>query len=296
MRKFFFLFIFSFSSQLLRAQDDLLSLLDSETKPVAEHVTNAFKSTRVIMSHSLEHVGAGVLDFRIMHRFGHFSGGHKDAWGFDNATMRISFDYGITNRFTVGLGRSTFKKEADAFLKYRLLWQTKGAKKIPVTVEYVTGITADASSWAHPDRTNYFSSRLGYYHQLIVGKKFNDRFSLQLSPILIHRNYVETLTEKNDVLAGEIGTRIKLTKRFSLNLDYFYFLPGNLPTTATRPLSIGVDIETGGHVFQLHFTNTSSMNERAVVTETNGDWLKGDIAFGFNLSRVFTIDSKKRKA
>ncbi len=283
------------SSFFTKAQDDLLSLLDTETKPQIERATNAYKSTRVIMSQSLDHVGAGVLDFRIMHRFGMFSEGRYDAWGFDHASMRIGFDYGLTNRLMIGIGRSTYKKEADAFAKYRLLWQTKGAKKIPVTVEYLAGMSIVGTKFPDPARENYFSSRIGYYHQLIIGHKFNDRFTLQAGPIIIHQNLVDSVNDKNDLIAAEIGGRFKFTKRLALNFDYYYFMNGDLGSTATRPLSIGLDIETGGHVFQLHITNTSGMTERSIVTETTGQWKKGNIEFGFNLSRVFTLDSKVKK-
>ncbi len=271
-------------------------MLDADTKPEVERITNAFKSTRVIMSQSLEHVGGGVLDFRIMHRFGMFSDGRSEAWGFDKASMRIGLDYGITNRLMVGIGRSTYKKEADAFLKYRLLWQTKGMKRMPVTVEYIAGMSVVGNKWAYPDRVNYFTSRIGYYHQLIIGRKFSERFSFQTGPIVIHQNMIDSSNYKNDLLAVEVGGRIKLTKRMAINADYFYFMNGDQNPTATRPLSIGFDIETGGHVFQLHFTNTSGMTERSIVTETTGEWIKGNIEFGFNLSRVFTLDSKIKRS
>ncbi|MEI7802629.1 MAG: DUF5777 family beta-barrel protein, partial [Bacteroidota bacterium] len=170
-----------------------------------------------------------------------------------------------------------------------------GAKKIPVTVEYIAGMSVIGTKWDYPDRVNYFTSRMGFYHQLIIGKKFSDKFSLQLGPILIHRTMVNKSIDKSALYAAEIGGRIKLTKRLALNADYYYFRNGDLPSTASRPLSIGFDIETGGHVFQLHFTNTSGMTERSIVTETTGKWAKGNIEFGFNLSRVFTLDSPNNK-
>ena len=268
-------------------------MLDADIPIEREHVTNAFKSTRVIMSHSIEHVGAGALDFRILHRFGMFSMGLPGAFGFDKASMRIGLDYGISKRLMIGIGRSTFKEEADAFAKYRLFWQTKGKYRMPFTIELVSGITVYGTPWEFPDRKNYFSSRIAYYHQLIVGRKFSDRLSIQGGPVVVHRNFVEHADEPNDIYSCEIGGRIKLTKRFSVNADYFYIFPNQLPETATMPLSLGVDIETGGHVFQLHITNASAMSERALITETTGKWSKGNLCFGFNLSRVFTIYDKQ---
>lgn len=283
------LLIFPFS---LRAQDDLLSLLGEEEQQV-ERVTNAFKSVRVIGSHSMEHVAAGVLDFRIMHRFGSLETGLYEVFGLDQATIRLGFDYGITDRLTVGVGRSSLHKEFDGFLKYRLLWQSTGKKSIPLSIILVSGATLNSMKWANPNRENYFTSRMGYYHQIIFGRKFSDAFTLQLSPILVHRNLVELKSDKHDIYALEVGTRIKFTKRIALTADYFFVLPDQLRSQYENPLSIGFDIETGGHVFQLHFTNAPAMNEKTFITETTGSWSKGDIHFGFNISRVFTLSSKK---
>ncbi len=277
------------------SQDDLLDMLGEEKEEV-ERVTAAFKSTRVIGSHSLEHVAAGVLDFRIMHRFGELNTGSYELFGLDQATIRLGLDYGITDRFTVGIGRSSLYKEIDGFLKYKLLWQSTGAKKIPVTIEVITGMTSNMLKWSDPERKNYTTSRFGFYHQLIIGRKFSDAFSLQISPILVHRNLVERTIDKHDIIAVEVGTRIKLTQRLAITADYFYVLPDQLTDEYTSPLSIGLDIETGGHVFQLHFTNAPAMNEKTFLTETTGKWEKGDIHFGFNISRVFTISDRKRKS
>lgn len=290
------LFSFLLISPLVAvSQDDLLDMLGEEKEEV-ERVTAAFKSTRVIGSHSLEHVAAGVLDFRIMHRFGELNTGSYELFGLDQATIRLGLDYGITDRFTVGIGRSSLYKEIDGFLKYKLLWQSTGAKKIPVTIEVITGMTSNMLKWSDPERKNYTSSRFGYYHQLIIGRKFSDAFSLQVSPILVHRNLVERTIDKHDIIAVEVGTRIKLTQRLAITADYFYVLPDQLTDEYTSPLSIGLDIETGGHVFQLHFTNAPAMNEKTFLTETTGKWEKGDIHFGFNISRVFTISDRKRKS
>lgn len=277
----------------LHAQDDLLGLLGDETEEV-ERVKNAFKSTRVIASHSLEHVAGGVLDFRIMHRFGSLRGGSYEAFGLDAATIRLGLDYGITDRLTVGIGRSSLYKEVDGFLKYRAVWQSRGGKNIPVSVILVSGITRNAMKWSDPTRENFETSRLGYYHQIIVGRKFSDAFSLQIAPVMVHRNLVQKTTDKHDTYHLEIGSRIKLSKRIALTVDYFYGLQGQFDASLgiTNPLSLGLDIETGGHVFQLHFTNAPAMTEKTFLTETTGKWSKGDIHFGFNISRVFTLDRK----
>lgn len=277
-----------------KAQDDLLGMLGEE-KPELIRVTNAFKSTRVIGSHSLEHVAGGVLDFRIMHRFGALNTGSYELFGLDQATIRLGLDYGITDRLTVGFGRSSLYKELDGFLKYKLVWQSKGAKDIPVSVILVTGMTSNMMKWVDPERNNYPSSRLGYYYQIVVGRKFSNSFTFQLSPIMVHRNLVEKTGDHHDVFALEMGTRIKFTQRLAITADYFFVFPNQLESQYTSPLSLGIDIETGGHVFQVHFTNAPAMNEKTFITETTGKWGDGDIHLGFNISRVFTISDKKRK-
>lgn len=277
------------------AQDEMDSLLNAgNSGPQTEFVNNAFKSSRVIMGHSMEMLGAGVLDFRILHRFGNVKNGISDMFGLDQATMRMSFDYGITRNLTIGVGRSTRNKEFDAFAKYRIKQQSRGEKEFPVSILAAAGITCQTLPWADPTRKNYFSSRLGYYGQLIVGRKFSEVFTMQLSPTFVHRNLVELATDDNDMIALGIGSRIKLTRSMAFIVDAFPIISGARSAYNQMPLSVGVDIETGGHVFQLHFSNATAMNEKAFITETTQKWGSGEFQFGFNLSRVFTI--KKNKA
>ncbi|MBC8047171.1 MAG: hypothetical protein H7Y00_10275 [Fimbriimonadaceae bacterium] len=284
------LFLF-FINIVLRSQtEDLLDML-GEDEPTTEYVKNAFKSSRVINGHSMEMIAPGALDFRILHRFGEISGGAYEMFGLDQASMRLGFDYGIIRNLTVGIGRGTAKKEADAFVKFRILQQSTGKRVMPFSVLYVGGITCDGLKFADTTRVNYFTSRLGYYHQVIIGRKFNDNFTLQFTPTLVHRNLVEVVQTPNDLYALGTGGRIKLTKRLALTADYFYVF-NNTDTTARNPLSLGIDIETGGHVFQLHFSNAVGMNERAFIADTKNEWGKGEIRFGFNLSRMFQIDHK----
>ncbi len=287
------IWLFTLSNTKILAQD-LMSLLESETPKKKEFVKNAFKSTRVINSHSLEFAGAGVLDVRILHRFGRVNGGAYEAFGLDQARIRLGFDYGISNRLMIGVGRSSYKKEIDGFVKYRLLWQANGKGGLPFSAILVAGITSNMMKWEDPERKNYYTSRLGYYYQMVIGSKISSAFSLQLSPTLVHRNLVDSIKYKNDVYAIGLGTRLKLTGSLAMTLDYYYQLPHQMPGNIKQPLSIGFDIETGGHVFQLHFTNALGMNERVLVTETDGKWGKGDIHFGFNISRVFTIKNKTK--
>lgn len=272
-------------------EEDLLSLIEEEE--TTDYVYASFKTNRIINLHSLENPAEGVLDFKISHRFNTLNSGIYDLFGLDGATIRIGGDYGITERLAVGAGRSTIEKAYDGYIKYKILRQSTGKRNMPVTLAWVSAISVNTLRWSNPDRDNYFSSRLAYVHQLILGRKFSEGFTLQLVPTLVHKNLVPTTGDNNDIFALGAGGRIKLTRRIALNSEYTYVLPGQITQPFQNSLSIGFDIETGGHVFQLHFTNSRAMIEKGFITETQGNWMDGDIHFGFNISRVFTL--KKRK-
>lgn len=274
----------------LKAQNEDLLKLVKEDSVKKEWATGAFKSSRVINGQSMELIGKGVLDVRILHRFGLLSNGAKEFFGLDQASMRMGFDYGLGTNLTVGVGRSTLNKELDAFLKYRPVRQGNGGGS-PVSIVLVSGMTVFTTPWIDSTRKNYFSSRLAYYNQIIIGRKFSNAFSLQVSPIMVHRNMVTNADDENNTWALGIGARLKLTKRTAFVVDYQPILAGREPGTKD-PLSVGFDIETGGHVFQLHFSNSTGMNEKAFLTGTTSDFWKGDIRFGFNLSRVFQVSKK----
>jgi hypothetical protein len=276
-------------------EDDLLSLLGEEE--TVNYTTASFKSTRVINLHSTENMAAGELDIRISHRFGYISGGLYELYGLDESTIRLGADYGITDRLMIGAGRSSYEKTYDGFFKYKILRQSTGARNTPLTMAFMSSMAIKTLKPSDPTRENYFSNNLYYTFQLVLGRKFSDNFSLEIVPSLVHRNLVATVEEENDVFAIGAGGRIKLSKRVSLNAEYIYVLPNQLAPQYYNSLSIGFDIETGGHVFQLHFSNSTSMIERGFIAETLGHWGKGKdpegepftIHFGFNLSRVFNV-------
>lgn len=282
---FLFFFVANYS---LNAQDLLDSIQDKF--PANEKITGAFKSTRVINAHSIEMLSKGNLDFRIMHRFGFVSDGIKQLFGLDAATMRIGFDYGISDNFTIGIGRSTFRKELDAFVKTRLLQQTKGTKNIPLTIALAAGATVWTEPYVGAVKPD-FSDRSAFYFQMLAGRKFNSFFSFQLSPIIVHTNMPLSEEDDKTIFALGGGGRIKISKRMAITFDYHHPF-GNQNVSFTSPTSIGVDIATGGHVFQLQFSNATGMNERAFITQTTGNFLRGDIRFGFNLSRMFQLGKK----
>jgi hypothetical protein len=273
--------------------DDLMNMLDDAGKDgnASKHsyTTATFKGTRVINGHSIETVGKGVLDFRISHRFGELNGGAHQFFGLDAATTRIGFDYGITNWLMIGIGRSSYEKEYDGFVKAKILRQTDDGH-MPLSLNYVGGLSVsdrDKPTTLDSTQKYHFSNRMYFFNQLLIARKFNGWLSLQLMPTHVHYNLVQKSSDPNDIFALGVAGRVKLNRRFALTGEYYYVL--NPIDGYYNSLSFGVDIETGGHVFQLHFTNSRGMTERTFVGQTDGQWGDGDIHFGFNISRVFTI-------
>jgi len=292
IQKAFIFITLSFFLKFAHAQDDLMDMLEETEEQTTQYTIATFKSTRVATGHSIERMPQRQLDFRVAHRFGRVNSGAYEFFGLDQSNIHLSLEYGITDWLMVGIGRSSFQKVVDGFYKLSILRQSTGKKVMPVSVSLFSGIYANGLKQSVPNYDYYFSNRLSFVHQVLIGHKFNELISLQLSPTYIHRNFVETPFDSNDIYALGIGGRVKLTSRVTLNAEYYYRLnPQSEFATvqASNPLSIGFDIETGGHVFQLHFTNSRSMIEPGFIGETTGEWLKGDIHFGFNISRVFNL-------
>lgn len=273
------------------AQDDLMKMLDKETtdNDKTEFTTATFKTTRLINGQSIENVAPGVLDFRISHRFGYISSGAYELWGLDNASMRMGFDYGLSKRLMIGVGRSTYQKQYDGFTKFKVLRQSTGAHVMPLSVSVVGSVMYKSVKFDDPTRVNYQSSNLYYCGQVIIARKFTEGISLQLAPTLIHYNLVPAENDPNDLISIGAGGRFKLSKRVSVNVEYYYQLPTSQFSGTYNSLSFGFDLETGGHVFQVYMTNSTGMTERTFIAETTGNFFKGDIHLGFTISRVFTL-------
>ena len=287
----FFGFLLLVSSGNVFSQD-LDSLLNKETKPAINYTSATFKASRIINGHSIEQMKKHQLDFRISHRFGTLNNGSYGLWGLDQSVIHFSLEYGVTDWLMLGVGRGSYNKIYDSFAKFKLLRQSSGAVTMPVSMSFLTSVELTTLKFQDPTRTNYFSSRLTYVEQLLVARKFNDNFSFQLSPTYIHRNLVATELDKNDVFAMGFGARYKLSKHMSLNAEYYYaYLPNrkSLNTRYYNSASVGIDIETGGHVFQIMLTNSQGMREGTFIPQTTDSWLNGGIHLGFNISRVFAL-------
>ena len=291
MRRLFLALILSLISFGIFAQDDLMNIINQDSTKEINYTTATFKSTRVMNGHSIERMVPGQLDVRISHRFGTLNSGGYNFFGLDQSNIHLGLEYGIFKWLMIGVGRSEFEKTYDGFAKFSILRQSSGAKVMPVSVSVVTSIALKTLKFADQTRTNYFTSRLAYVTQILVARKINEAFSVQLTPSYLHRNLVATELDPNDIYALGAGARLKLSKRISLNGEYYYI--ANPKTYMSQqiynPLSLGFDIETGGHVFQLFFTNSLGMTEKQFIGATTGQWKKGDIHFGFNISRVFTL-------
>jgi len=296
MRRLFITILLSFFTLGIFAQDDLMSMINQDTSKATNYTTATFKSTRVLNGHSIERMPEGQLDVRISHRFGTLNSGGYNFWGLDISNIHLSLEYGIFNWVMVGIGRSEYEKTYDGFAKFSILRQSTGAIEMPVSVSALTSIAMRTLKFPDQTRTNYFTSRLAYVAQILVARKISEGFSFQLTPTYLHRNLVATELDPNDILALGAGARLKLSKRISFNGEYYYIANPKtyLSQPIYNPLSLGFDIETGGHVFQLFFTNSLGMTEKQFIGATTGRWRKGDIHFGFNISRVFTLMKHKK--
>lgn len=273
----------------LHAQDDdLLGMLDEEMDDEPMEVAYTFKSTHIINSHTIERMKTGQLDFRVNHRFGEINDGYSNFWGLDEANISLDFGYGLTDKIMVGLRRSTEKATVDGSLKFKLTRQLTGSKSFPLAISYYTNVAVNGTVDTDKLIDSVFTNRLAYTHQLLVARKFNEQISLQLMPTFVHRNLVD-FDEENNIYAVGFGGRYKFHRRLALTFEYFWTSHAQANEKYYNPLSLGIDIETGGHVFQLFFSNSDIMEESTFISQTSGSWMDLDIYFGFNISRVFAL-------
>lgn len=278
----FFLMLITFFAN----SQDNLQLLYDETQKV--YTSYLFKGTKIVNGQSVELRSKGVLQFQIQHRFGTLNSGFYNLYGLDNSQIRLGLEYGFKDWFSIGAGRSSDLKTIDLNTKVRLIRQTSGFQPFPLIMVLNSAVFVKQNRWSDMKNESFsFTNQLSYAHQLLLARKINRDLTIQLSPTVVHYNLIETENELNDKYAIGIGGRQKLTRRVSLNAEYFYQLNDKIYNNV---LSLGFDIQIGGHVFQLHLSNSPAMIEPAFITKTTGNWLNGDIYFGFNLSRVFTVN------
>jgi Membrane bound beta barrel domain (DUF5777) len=277
------------------AQDDLLKELQESEKKETEYVTSTFKGSRLVNGQSVETRHRGELEFIFAHRFGRVNDGIYELFGLDQAYVRIGLEYGITDRLSTGFGRNSVDKTMDTYVRYKAFRQTNESG-MPFSITAFGNMavkTSPKKEDAGFDIT--FQDRVSYTAQLLIARKVTSSLSLQLMPSYVHKNTVDQSIEENDQFALGIGGRVKISKSVSLNSEYYYRFDVMEGNPYYNSLGLGVDIETGGHVFQLVLTNTRGLTERAFITETEGDFLAGDIHLGFNITRTFQFKTAGKK-
>jgi len=285
----------------LNAQDDLLDLAEqSSTDDAPARSIKSFMSSRLVIGHTVETFRKGEMIIIISHRFDRLNKGAYEAFGIDDSNIRIGFEYGVSDKLSFGHGRSSSDKAYDTYVKYKLLQQKENG--FPFTATALVGFAAKTSprnQKADPaigqKEINFsFNDRIAYNSQLLIARRFNDLFSLQLMPTYIHKNnlavyeidVVNGVTNNDTFLLG-VGSSVSVTKKFSVDLEYY---PQMLIVTNKAyydAFSVGFNLDTGGHVFQFHFSNSFYTNDRGSYTEVTDDFWNGDIHFGFQIVRTF---------
>lgn len=272
---------------------DLEAILEEESTPVSQKVLGTFNGTRLLNGHSIETRSGGILEFLISHRFGRVNSGFDQLFGLDDSNIRFGFEYAFSDKFTLALGRSSFEKTFDTYAKYKLLEQQTGANSFPLSVTLFGSATLRTLKDFLPGEEPSFSEKLTYTTQILIASKINENLSLQFAPTYIHFNRTPETTDPNSMLALGLGTRIKISKRVSLNAEYYYNMNLFESSDFKNSLAFGIDIETGGHIFQIIMGNSVSMIEKGFIAETTGNFFGGDIHLGFNISRAFQIKKPK---
>ena len=272
---------------------DLEAILEAESSDTTNLVFGTFNGTRLLNGHSVETRKEGILEFLISHRFGRVNSGFDQLFGLDDSNIRFAFEYAMTDNLTLAIGRSSFEKTFDGYAKYRLVQQRTGKNPFPLSITLFGSATNKTIKDYLPENKPTFSERLTYTGQALIARKINPNLSLQFAPTFIHFNSVPFDNDPHDMVVLGLGTRIKISKRVSLNGEYYYNLNPFESVEVKNSIAFGVDIETGGHIFQLIITNAVSMVEKGFIAESNGGFFKGDIHFGFNISRAFQIKKPK---
>jgi hypothetical protein len=271
-----------------------INITFGQDKP--DYAKLTFYCNRIINGHSTETTPAGKLELKIGHRMGRINGGAYEFFGLDQSTSRIGLEYGINDRLMIGAGRNTTEKLVDGFIKYKILMQSTGKVNMPISLTGFSSMAVNTLRWTDTTK-DYFSSRINYTFQLLAARKFSDKLSLQIMPTLVHKNLVPTKADKNDIFSVGFAAKYNLFSRGALMIEYYYLLPNQIESKyngadVVSSFSIGFDIYTGKHTFQIFISNSTTMAEKAFITETTEKWNKGNIHIGFNINRLFTVINK----
>ncbi len=283
--KLFAFFILGIFLSVAAQSQSLEELVKDDLVVTQNDATDLFRGNRLVNGHSSKFTNKGELILFISHRFGKLNGGFYELFGLDQASMRFGFDYGISNRFNIGMGRSTIHKTYDLYAKLKLV-QATTQKRFDIVA--IGGYSASTLRNYFPQGSDGLEDRSTLWGQLLIATQVKN-LSIQLMPTALNSGYIPALGDSHTNYALGAGASAKISKRVSLNAEYYYQINNDFPN-ASSPLSFGVDVETGGHLFQLIISNTQAMFEKGFISENTGNWADGEIYFGFNLIRVFNIN------
>ncbi|HET9488005.1 MAG TPA: DUF5777 family beta-barrel protein [Chryseosolibacter sp.] len=271
------------------AQEDSLDIVEPIGRPHKKIIIDTFKGTRLVNGHSAETKKQGELELIFGHRFGRLNSGRFNLWGLDESYLRMGFDYGITDRLDVGAGRNSYSKIYDVYLKYKWISQGQDGEGSPFTITAFTSVGIQTFPRKSDDPTLSFFDRATYTYQLLIARKMNPDFLLQVSPALLHTNRVDEELYNHDQVAIGVGGLYRITDHLGVNFEYYYRIDPKTPGLNYNSLGIGFNIVTAGHVFQIILSNTQGMTERTFINQTAGQFFKGDIHLGFNITRTFKL-------
>jgi len=283
---------------LQASAQDLADILEKNTPKTKNYTTSTFKGTRIINGHSIENRKKGALEFLISHRFGRINSGAEELWGLDQSNIRLALEYALIDDLSIALGRSSLNKVFDGYAKYKFLKQGLGSGTFPFSTSlFISTAYNQPSSFAPASEPKSFSKNLTYVSQLLIARKVSSGFSFQISPTIIRRNSVTTQSDPHTIFAVGTAARIKLTNRMAISGEYFYQFDEleSLPEKPQNSIAFALEIETGGHVFQISLSNSDSLIEKSFITETTDNFFDGDIHLGFNISRAFQVGNHKQR-
>lgn len=261
--------------------------------PSPTKVNEVFYGTRIINNHTTEQLGKRVLAYRISHRFGSLQSDQLyNFLGLDGgASISFQFDYGISDKVSLGISRDQTAKVYSGYVKYALLNQMQnGGSPLSVTLYgkgNISTLRDPSAAVLGYSRYDNFAHRMSYFSQVIISRKFGEKFSAQIAPTWVHHNLVEQAVDKNDIFAVHVGAEYKVSKRLGISGEYNYVLNNHTSVPTFNSAGIGVDMVTGGHIFQIHLINAQPINEAYAIPYNRSNWLDGDFRLGFNISRSF---------
>ncbi len=285
---FFTFVLFLLTLSCVQAQDedtkdDTKKEEQSDKKPAKP----AFESAQLMDLQSVLVPTAKTFEFNIQHRFGTVENGISDVYGmYGTANIRLGFSYTPMKNLSVGFGYTKFKHQLDLNLKYSILRQRKDWS-IPVSVTYFGNTAMDTRE---NDNIEKDVHRLSFYHELSIATRLNSKISLQVTPSFTHYNAVDSLY-KNDMIAVAIAGRYKFSPQGSIMISYVQQLTNHSdPNFTLRPgFTIGYEVATSGHAFQIFFTNFQGILPQENISYNTYDFFKGEFLIGFNITRLWNF-------